>query len=247
MKKKIFVLWLFLVTSISIAGGRVVYPGKGNLNFEEGTIEMWIKLGFEPNQTSNEYKILLPLFQFSEPETKANISISYICPAGGTACWYVGFDCAGEKTFRISATSQDWKKDQWHHIALSWKTNIVKLYLDGKLVSETKSNKPLTGQTKEGQIFIGDRWTTDKVKTEVVIDDLRISCIERKVEDLGFSGQLKTDPFTLLLEDFEQIIVEEQICKTKPLIISNTSGSKCGEVSGGKLTTGKFGNGLSLY
>ncbi|MCM8803697.1 MAG: LamG domain-containing protein [Candidatus Omnitrophica bacterium] len=239
---------LFLVSSILVAGGRIVYPGEGNINFEEGTIEMWIKLDFEPCQTSEDYKILLPLFEFSEPEIKGTISISYICPAGGSsACWYVGFNCAGEKIFRLSAVPQNWKKDQWHHIALTWKGNTARFYLDGKIASEAKSNKPLTGKAKGGQIFIGDRWTTEKVKTEVVIDELRISCIERKSEELGFLGNLKVDPFTLLLEDFEQIIVEGQLCKTSPSIISSISGSNGGEVSGGKLTTGKFGNGLSLH
>lgn len=246
MRRKVLI-FLF-ISSMVFGGGRIVYPGKGNICFEEGTIEMWVKLDFEPDQTSKEYKLLLPLFQFYEPEIKGNISISYICQAGGRALWYVAFDCSGEKLFRISAVPQNWKKGEWHHIGLTWKGNIAKFYLDGKLIEEAKSNRPLSGQVKEGKIFIGDRWSAENIKTEVVIDELRISNIERKQEELGFysSESLKVDPFTLLLENFEEISEGEKTL-TKPVFISGLSGEKGGEVSGVKIVDGKFGKGLSLH
>ncbi|MCM8768770.1 MAG: LamG domain-containing protein [Candidatus Omnitrophica bacterium] len=247
MKGRILWLQFFWWSTVLLAGGRIIYPAKGNINLDEGTVEAWVRLDFEPQQTSQEYKVLLPLFQFTDPEAKVNIVIAYSCPAGSQACWYLSLDSGGEKLLRLSALPRGWQKGEWHQIALTWKANQAKLYLDGKLVSEAKSNQPFKGEVKSGEIFIGDRWTSDKVKTEAVIDELRISNVERKVEELGFSGRLKPDPFTLLLEDFEQLAGEGQEIRTKPVVCSSHSGEKFGRVSGGKSTTGKFGQGLSLY
>jgi hypothetical protein len=246
---KFKILFFFSIFPVILkGGGRIAYPAKGNICIEEGTIEMWIKTGFEPEQKSDEYKLILPLLQFYEPEIKFNISISYICVQGGKAQWSAGIDFQGEKLFRLTAIPIGWKKDEWHHIALSWKYNKAIFYLDGKAVCEVKSNKPVVGEIKNGLIYIGDRWTNEKIKTEVVIDDLRISCIERKAEEIGFnfSESLKPDPFTLLLENFEEIS-ENKNKETKPVIISGLSGEKGGEIIGGKLVNGRFGKGLSLF
>ncbi len=246
--RHIWVTGVFLASSVLHAGGRLVYSARGNLDFQEGTIEMWLKPGFEPSQSAPEYRVILPLFQLSDEEGNKNISISYACVSGGKkACWYIGGDCGGEKVFRLSASPEGWQKDQWHHLAFTWKGNTARIYLDGKLAGEAKSNRPLQGEVKAGQIFIGDRWTADKIKTEVVIDELRISNIERKPEELGCfsSGPLKSDPFTLLLENFETLSEGEKT-QTCPLIISGCSSEKGGDVSGGRQAAGKFGYGLSL-
>ena len=128
---------------MSVEGPDVIhFPFEGRLvNLDEGTIEAWVKLGWDINE-------------FSDFTGKEEAMMFWSYNAAGTDA--IGLElggCCGMFNRPVAqmmireaaggwhiATSEDldpfvWKKDSIHHMAGTWGPDGIKLYLDGELAA----------------------------------------------------------------------------------------------------------------
>jgi hypothetical protein len=126
-------------SALSVAkGGTLKYPLNGNLQFDEGSIEMWIapKLdGTDPIYKQYNHILLLYL---SPAGDQFIVSESIL---GGFYCGSViGNKFAGAGGGSIAG----WKAGTWHHLAFTYSSRNARqrFYLDGVVVSETKGAMP---------------------------------------------------------------------------------------------------------
>lgn len=113
-----------------------------------------------------------------------------------------------------SANIRDWRKGQWHHVALQWKLDdesktSMSIYIDGKLSSDGckgNSNHPNDQPLKMKQIKfpiqIGSM-NTGYRPADADFDELRISSIRRYSGAFTPEKRFKPDPYTITLFHFD--------------------------------------------
>lgn len=117
-------------------GKRLMYKRADNLPREEGTIAFWMKnIGWIPDGKDENFYII---FQCRG----MNI---YRTPRSPNITVYVYSRREGETKTAVLYGKVNWKKEEWHHIAVSWKETAKeekkgegRLFIDGLLVSEKK-------------------------------------------------------------------------------------------------------------
>jgi len=128
----------------------------------------------------------------------------------------------------------EWKPDEWHHIAFSW-GDEVRIYGDGELLARSEWRGLLPGFTAGGTLSLGGG------VSEFDVDDFCVSDIAR--EPRGHLGALAPDDHTLLLESFDEVRREPGAAQTVPVKA----------VAPGAVTPdtpsveGKFGSALSFW
>lgn len=230
-----------------VSTGTLTYPALDNLDLREGTIECWVKFAFNPldHLPAKDYFGMVTLLSFGTPRGGANVA--FIVQAGqSNATW---FSSMGPKPrihgMYIGTPTSD-LFGKWQHLALAWKNRETRAYLDGKLAGNVEhivSPYQVWGALDLQPIFLGDRWSQ---RALMVLDDVRVSRIARAPEELGWAvGELKPDPYTTLLDPFEDDFVPDGKRETKPHVIANGSGglpsAQC------RFVPGKFGKGLAFY
>ncbi len=110
-----------------------IMPGEvRTFNRDEGTIEMWVQPqwnGYE--ETTNYFFMAYGVLEEGGPARQADISL-YKEPKG--TLQYVIRQGDGQ-TKTLMEPIDYWKKDEWHHIAVTWSKNKpedVALYVDGR-------------------------------------------------------------------------------------------------------------------
>ena len=79
----------------------------------------------------------------------------------------------------------------------------------------------------------------------MVIDDLRVSTVARRPDELGFAvGKLSPDPFTAVLDSFEADFEPDGKTATRPALILSGPGGVPSK--GCAFVPGRFGKALSL-
>ncbi|MBI4025433.1 MAG: hypothetical protein HY360_10670 [Verrucomicrobia bacterium] len=230
-----------------VSTGTLTYPALDNFNFREGTLECWVKFAFDPNEylPAKGYTGMLVLAGLNGD--KGGLGVHYSAQDGAKeAVWFCSI---GPKPkfhgFGISAGKNS-KFDVWQHFALVWKGREMTAYLDGKESGKVVHNEfPHQGFGDVGAkpIFFGDQYNRSAL---MVMDDLRISNVARKPEELGATvGELKTDAFTTLLDPFEGDFEPDGEMETKPLAIMGGKGGlpspQC------RFVAGRFGKGLAFF
>ncbi|MDP6502400.1 MAG: hypothetical protein QF886_02240, partial [Planctomycetota bacterium] len=231
--------------------GILTYPLRHNISLEEGTLECWVKFRFEPSEVlpKQEFQGLLGFLSLSGES--GGIGASYFAgsifrPEAG---WHLRFT-PQSKMLPLGKRTV-WKKDEWHHWAFTWKGRDTWFYLDGKEVSHRSHPTSFTDVVgslggkpvlPHWPFFFGERWN---VGAKFVMDDMRLSLVARKPEELGFHvGELKPDPYTAILDPFVHIVETDGKQFTSPSIILNGQGGLPTSLC--KTVKGRFGNGLSL-
>lgn len=104
------------------------YLANGNINHSEGSLSVWIKPNWEPGH--NLYKILYygrnP--KHFEMHVDENSLVAF------------GLNSASMQEKQIKVAFGDasyWGKGDWHHIAYSWSSEKISLYIDGYLMEST--------------------------------------------------------------------------------------------------------------
>ncbi len=197
------------------ATGVLIYPQRFNVDPQEGTLEFWWKPRFDTRAglplEKGQMQGLASLVTFSGQT--GGFSSSYLIGSifggngGGT---YFRFSPQSALLPLTSAGLVE--QDQWEHLALVWRGHETLLYRNGELVSQrrhpgrfadsvgTQAGKPLL---PKWPFYFGDHWNRGG---NFVLDDIRLSAIARRPEDLGFHQPgLTPDPFTILLDACDQL------------------------------------------
>jgi hypothetical protein len=120
----------------------------------------------------------------------------------------------------IQAGVHDWKKGQWHHVALQWKLDdggrtSMAFYIDGKLASDRCSgseknpnDRPLKMKPTSLPIQIGSMNTGFR-PADADIDELRISSVRRYSGTFVPKKRFEADVHTLTLFHFDGSLAAE--------------------------------------
>jgi len=238
----------FLVAATSAETGSLTYPAEDNIRMREGTIEFWMKVPFDVRRRispTKKYQGLLPIVRLSGEDGALNLH------------WFTGASYKGTAGLFCSMASKKVKlngffmgkflpkPNTWRHFALTWKDKKFRFYLDGKLRIEKTCIEFIHvsfGPIARHPIFFGDKWNRHG---EMALDEVRVSSVARRVEELGCHGKLKPDPFTLILDDFEKPFKPDAKKRTSPSVMFRGEGGLPGKLC--EFVEGKYGRGLALY
>ena len=159
-------------------GDVIQFPTEGVLNLEAGTVEFWIKMGWDAVELMNvvgkpERFIFLTyartadaiFLQFEgRPEQGALISAIAGMRIKSANVWYDAY-----------SEGLDLKIGEIHHMAGTWGQDGVKLYLDGELAATNDFKGGPTLMADVFQINNGDGPTNFDFPTDCVVDEFRLS------------------------------------------------------------------------
>jgi len=188
-------------------GATVTFPVKGNLNPNEGTIEIFFKpLWSSPERRERDVPYRYHyLFDSRDEEYDYGFQIYF---------WDSGKRCARKALIAgwgdynkgdSLSVPVTWEKETWHHIAFAWRKlgngrAIGRLYLDGKLVASRDDMTNFPTRLHHTITLGMNTPRNHNTPLEGVIDWLRISDIMR--ERLAME-QPQRDERTLLLSTFD--------------------------------------------
>lgn len=222
--------------------GRVTYPALGNIRMNEGTIEAWVTICFDPYQKTglDWYSPSVLLDVVASPDAGLDFGWG-ITPnkkpwdsrdlgKGLYSQIWGGFRVKGRSFITVGSPPNIWRTNQTFHFAFSWKDRETWLYIDGKLVQHAEHpDSPDTEVTRQGAICLGSHFSGRE--TRIVLSEFRISSVARRPEELGFHGVLKPDPYTLLLDHFDKVTETGGQRLTKPEVMAVTDGVAGGMIS----------------
>jgi hypothetical protein len=150
-------------------GGTLKYPLAGNLDFREGTIEMWISPlldGSDP--IYSKYNHALVLYQSRSGQ-------QFLVSEGTFGGFYAGSVAQGKLVGAGGGKVAAWKSGTWHHIAFTYSARAgrQRFFIDGVMTAEHKGTGP-PPDTDAGATFTvdSDPW---KNWTAFSMDELEIS------------------------------------------------------------------------
>lgn len=215
----------------------LTWPAEGNFDVRQGTLEAWVRPRFDPN---------VPVKPGDPGRGRFNRNFVMFQFGGYTVGYYWNIDDRGMRVYvkapdggypLLLGAANHWKRDEWHHIALSW-GNEIRLYDNGKLLAH-KPYRGLIGTVPQdlhgGELILGTGGC------EMDIDDLAVSDVQR--EPRGYTGPLTPDAHTLLLEPFDKLAESPTAIRTSPAKADGGPGHGGLSIP---LTAGKFGKAISL-
>ena len=170
-------------------GSYIRFPAKGNINFTQGTVELW----FKPNWSGDGDGDTYPYHYFfagniSDAKNLNSIHFYKKPYAKGAALGLIdgkasiGSDKPETEAIVPSGddlspvSTRNWKKGEWIHLAFSWDKNnhIMKIYFDGILrASHTKVSDNAYPINYQDSIYIGS--SVDQTAfAEGVIDEFKL-------------------------------------------------------------------------
>lgn len=149
--------------------------------------------------------------------------------------------------------------DQWHHVAVTFGSTRLRLYVDGKMVDNSGYTGGLDGSSgspgnHEPLVIAANAWNSDDGKAnhlkeyfDGVIDDLRLYDYGLSSAEIQKIYQEGTDheagaPQLVGLYEFEEVIFQPQLIAHWPL--DDTHGNDAAEVVGG--LEGRYHRGVRL-
>ncbi|MGD9498294.1 MAG: LamG-like jellyroll fold domain-containing protein, partial [Armatimonadota bacterium] len=186
-----------LEQEMAVAGGRISYPAAGHIRREEGTFECWYRPAVDSERNlpleRREYQGNRSIFtvELSPGMNGTNYGLYWNGTVQGLVAW--------ARTDGVVTDNPgyafDWEAGEWHHIAMTWDSANLRIYLDGRMVSETPNRGFLAGRIENATVFIGGDGAL------ATIDEVRILGVARPpvVTDAPF----EPDADTLLLDHFD--------------------------------------------
>lgn len=227
----------------------LIYPPE-NIDLNEGTIECWFK--FVDDKTDTK-EMIFTFFNLSGQEGGIIASYSWSGIEGKSGMWYIR---PWDQGMPFGTVGPEYKKETWYHIALVWNDKDTILYVDGKLQAGGKGTMSkrthpvsfarMVGKLVGKPVYGGTPFCMVVARSmPIAVDDVRVSKIARKPEELGFAvGELKPDIFTAILDNFETTFEPDGVKLTKPLVILHGEGGL--SPAGSKFVDGKFGKALQI-
>jgi hypothetical protein len=218
------------------------YPGAGNVNPDEGTITFQVSLMFDPKKEielpshpPEQELTLRRIFRGIYARKLMTLRLNKEKEAFLALYWYVPKKCfrvylakgKGDMTVfpLILDAPVKWKKNEWHHLMLSYGKKI-RVYADNKLLAEAVAPAEIKQLADSGdmQLQFGGHEGCD-----FALADVRVSKIEINEFDIKQSPQ--ADDNTLLLDHLDDIAKSAGKCFSKPeKIASGTGGEITGEI-----------------
>ncbi|HPN84215.1 MAG TPA: hypothetical protein PK821_02665 [Victivallales bacterium] len=254
--------------------GEIVFPRKGSIEYQEGTFEIWFKptyntmeamFGSETNRNTVYFMTVTPYKRaMNRASEKSNSDINLKTPnmgfgighmtsgPGGLSFWSKMIDRRNDPTQGSQDTvfhqikPIDFKKDQWHYIAVTWKKEgknyESEMCIDG--VFRKKSVAPefedITFDFEEMYFIVGSHEDCN-----IAVDSFRVSKKVRTNEEIlkSFESGLSSDDATLLFHNGASF---EKMKK----VSERSEPKKCspkGEIYGAsRMVSGKSGKAILL-
>jgi len=228
--------------------GSLSYPAPGNLEWDEGTVELWFVSDFD----ADARKAGATLFDIQSPAAEQWHYILSFIP-WGQALAMVGY-IQPQQSYVWSAKLH-WKPGERHYVAWTWQGRLRSLYVDGQVGHSPPGHGPVQGEGRidstqdvpvEGPLhgsLSGAKLTVGMGNSNLTIDEIRISSVARSAAEIArlqAAGAAPTrDEHTLLLDH----------CDGGPAeVISGVSGEKGGTLSGAtRIVDGRFGKAIQLW
>ena len=224
---------------------RIMYDAVGNVELDEGTVEMWVRNDFDPlSQMTNRFYMPISYFRVHcGPKVKSPIGV---IARHSTSSKDV-FVTVGRASGGVRLSRLGWKqKREWHCLAVTWKYQdgqcTRKVYVDGKRRNKVVADQKPMAMRANAKILVGAYYFNCCF---AAVDQLRVSAVERtdaEIED-SFQNGLKWDVLTLLFDDFDKIEA-----RGRSKAITRAGKGKTGTIEGSyRLIDGKFGKALQLH
>ena len=157
------------------------YPAdETTLDFEEGTIEMWVYVNdLLTAEGKNKY-----IFTHSSPVSNQlysnSFSLGYLGGNNYDAYAFIISNSAGiSKSVTYSANNVD---EGWHHFAVTWDKSTdggyIEMFIDGASVVKKTGVASNFPETYENGLYVGS-CLTSTMQVDTMVDELRISNIVR--------------------------------------------------------------------
>lgn len=157
--------------------GYVDYSPERNIDFEKGSISFWLK----PLDWDGKTNGSLIIFHF-----KAGKNIFWIYKFWRDAMFsFVRGDCGkGHAPTRINERIFNWRRGEWRHVAVTWNSTEMRLFLDGTLVSSGRVKEPYENLSPSLPFGVGVKNSDESAIGESLVDELRIYDRPLKTEDI---------------------------------------------------------------
>lgn len=131
----------------------LLYSAEDAVRGDEGTVSMWVSPQWTPDNAN------FHMFW----QLRGNGYFSLYRDNGGKQLifLYRGKGLADTQYNQLASRIDDWKPNEWHHIAATWRAGEIRLYVDGQLKREVvDANMVLPAVDKGSIFFVGDPWHT---------------------------------------------------------------------------------------
>ncbi len=204
--RKVFFIVFGLLTSAFTYGGKLSYPAAGNMELNEGTLEVWLTPMADelyPPDDGKYYNVF-DVFRLSIPGEWTIQSV-----------WYRHKRQIGLKISSHSRDSEfggggimgsepapDWKKGEMHHIAYVWKGKTLWLYVDGELRGSKTYGKGFWGSLEKVDLIFGYRKDGSDGDSRIILNAIKLSMVAKDKEALK-NTRPEPNLATLLLDRFD--------------------------------------------
>jgi hypothetical protein len=163
----------------------VQYASAGNINLQQGTIEMWVRLLspiLETTDKSPKLRYLLSSGKYTGALHGCALVLSHFDGKPGEPYSLLFSRQNGsekEKTWGVSC-QPNWRPGEWHHVAVTYSAQEDTLFVDGKRVATTK-----TGAAMDliGENFALGASIYHSYLSDCALDEVRISDSVRYTSD----------------------------------------------------------------
>jgi|GEM_PF-3991824 hypothetical protein len=222
-----FSVTCLLLLSFGVTGGSISYPVLGNLYMPQGTIEMWLIPQVEPMGENMLKKNYWGHPLFTVKQSDSSFQLLWMVRKGRSCP--VALHAVGKTGLNHYLPVEKWGKGEPRHIAYCWDSGKDWWIIDGV-------EMPVKQHSEWHRASIGTQLRmilgSEKIHGMFVIDDLRISSVARRTDEVGFHhpGKLKNDPWTLLLDNFDSPIRDNGIQRTTPQVMTPAADGKSGGI-----------------
>ncbi|MCF7837280.1 MAG: LamG domain-containing protein [Candidatus Marinimicrobia bacterium] len=231
-----------------LGAGQITYPAIGNLDLEEGTIEIWLTPMRALYTPSVAYQGLLHCGAVRNDHFSMSLA------------WYaknnthmIEANLGGGRLANVTAQAPaDWTPGQMHYVAFTWQGATMVLFADeaggdgGRQVTEQNRRIQLEafdqlGSPGDTLVIAGQR---DGYQTYVIVHAVRISAVARELAAAPVPPLDRTaldDVYTLLLDIYEANYVDGA---TTPVTLSGLAGENGGRGNAAFVEAGSTQQGL---
>ncbi|MBN1518151.1 carbohydrate binding domain-containing protein [Candidatus Sumerlaeota bacterium] len=172
-------------------GGSLAYARANNLDWDAGTLGMWIALRADSDDPIYSQKTHY-LFHYMA----ANDDDMIVAQSRTSGIIYFGGSVGGEwqSAYGGRASMQGWVAGEWHHVACTWSTanNRMRFYLDGALIADTNEDHYWAPPSTGDRFYLGGNvWNS---VAHYWIDEVQILSYEADGDEIRARAARLSEP-----------------------------------------------------